>query len=118
MRGLEMTGLLPWRESCYTSVLQFLTNYSDALFDTELVRWLIEHGADPNARCRYDITPLSVAAATASKEVIELLFELGASVRSKLTVRTKLSRSSWQRAPPLMQSCFMTTLCHSASSSV
>ncbi|KIW64199.1 hypothetical protein PV04_09152 [Phialophora macrospora] len=54
---------------------------ADALFDAELVRWLIEHGADPNARCRYDITPLSVAAGSASREVIELLFELGASVQ-------------------------------------
>ncbi|OAL32672.1 hypothetical protein AYO20_07830 [Fonsecaea nubica] len=53
----------------------------DTLFDPELVRWLVEHGADPNAQCRYDITPLSIAAGSASREVIELLFELGASVR-------------------------------------
>ncbi|OAG43048.1 hypothetical protein AYO21_02667 [Fonsecaea monophora] len=50
-----------------------------ALSDPELVQWLVEHGADPNATCYFDITALSVAAASASKEVIELLFKLGAS---------------------------------------
>jgi ankyrin repeat protein len=47
----------------------------------ELVRWLVQHGANPNARCKFDITPLSLAATHASYEVIELLFELGASVK-------------------------------------
>jgi ankyrin repeat protein len=50
------------------------------LSDPEFVQWLIEHGADPNASCYFDITPLSAAAQSASKEVIELLFKLGASV--------------------------------------
>ncbi|KIW77299.1 hypothetical protein Z517_09745 [Fonsecaea pedrosoi CBS 271.37] len=54
---------------------------ADALFDPELVRWLVEHGADPKAQCRYDITPLSIAAGSASREVVELLFELGAFVK-------------------------------------
>lgn len=55
---------------------------ADALFDPGLVRWLVEHGADPNGRCKYDITPFSIAAGTASQEVIELLLELGASTQS------------------------------------
>ncbi|KAK5399153.1 hypothetical protein LTR06_011521, partial [Exophiala xenobiotica] len=50
-----------------------------ALFDPELVQWLIAHGANPNARGKFGITPLSMAAKSASKEVIELLFKLGAS---------------------------------------
>ncbi|OAG33816.1 hypothetical protein AYO21_12090 [Fonsecaea monophora] len=45
---------------------------ADASFDPELVGWLVEHGADPNAQCRYDITALSIAAGSASREVIEL----------------------------------------------
>lgn len=44
------------------------------------MRWLVKHGADPNARCTFDMTPLSIAAISAPKEIIELLFELGASV--------------------------------------
>ena len=36
-------------------------------------------GADANARCRYDMTPLSVAVQFASLDIIELLFEHGAS---------------------------------------
>jgi ankyrin repeat protein len=58
-----------------------LTVSRDALFDPELVRWLVEHGADPNARCRYDITPLSIAVGYALRDVILLLFELGASIQ-------------------------------------
>ncbi|KIW81224.1 hypothetical protein Z517_04249 [Fonsecaea pedrosoi CBS 271.37] len=54
---------------------------ASALFNSSLVHWLIEHGANPNAQCRFDITPLSIAAQSASKEVIEQLFELGASVK-------------------------------------
>lgn len=50
-----------------------------ALFDPELVQWLVAHGANPNARYKFDITPLSMAGKSASKEVIELLFKLGAS---------------------------------------
>ncbi|KIW37289.1 uncharacterized protein PV06_10630 [Exophiala oligosperma] len=52
---------------------------ADALFDPELVSWLLKHGADPNARCRYDVTPFSVAARCASRDVIKLLLEHGAS---------------------------------------
>lgn len=42
---------------------------------------MIENGANPNARCRYDITPLSIVAMSAPLDVIELLFDRGASVR-------------------------------------
>ncbi|EXJ61243.1 uncharacterized protein A1O5_12035 [Cladophialophora psammophila CBS 110553] len=44
-----------------------------------MVRWLIDHGANLSARGLFDITPLSIAAKSASKEVTELLVKLGAS---------------------------------------
>jgi len=47
-------------------------------FQSRAVRWLVEHGAKPNARCKFDITPLSIAATSGSYEVISLLFEFGA----------------------------------------
>lgn len=52
-----------------------------ALFDYDLTKWLLQRGANPNARCHFDITPLSIAAERASLRVIQLLFDFGASVR-------------------------------------
>lgn len=46
----------------------------------ELTKWLLLQGADPNARCHFDITPLSIAAQTSSLEILRLLFNFGASV--------------------------------------
>ncbi|OAG44162.1 hypothetical protein AYO21_01619 [Fonsecaea monophora] len=43
---------------------------SFGLDDMEATKWMIAHGALPNARCRFDITPLSIA-----------LFDAGASVK-------------------------------------
>jgi len=51
-----------------------------AFFDSDLTKWLLQQGADLNARCHFDITPLSIAAQTAPLEILELLFEFGASV--------------------------------------
>lgn len=42
---------------------------------------MLDHGALPNARCRFDITPLSIAASVATQEIIECLFNAGASVK-------------------------------------
>ncbi|KAJ9638605.1 hypothetical protein H2204_004081 [Knufia peltigerae] len=50
-----------------------------AISDPSLTKWLLQRGADPNARCRFDITPLSIAAQEASLKVIEILMEFGAS---------------------------------------
>jgi ankyrin repeat protein len=54
---------------------------SHVLDDESLVRWLLDHGADPNARCDWDITPMSRAVSRASLPTIRLLFEHGGSVR-------------------------------------
>ena len=57
----------------------FLILLSDALSDRDLTEWLLQKGADPNARCYCDVTPLSIAAGSAPLEVIRLLFMYGAS---------------------------------------
>ncbi|KAF2753939.1 ankyrin [Pseudovirgaria hyperparasitica] len=46
--------------------------------DWEMVRWLLDHGADPNSRCDYDLTPMSDAILRAPLELIDYLFSRGA----------------------------------------
>ncbi|KAH7395386.1 ankyrin repeat-containing domain protein [Phaeosphaeria sp. MPI-PUGE-AT-0046c] len=43
--------------------------------------WLLDHGADPNRRCDWDLTPTSFAVLTAPLESIERLFSRGADVK-------------------------------------
>ncbi|KAF7131024.1 hypothetical protein CNMCM5793_003959 [Aspergillus hiratsukae] len=49
--------------------------------DERLCKWLLEHGADPNAQCLLDLTPLSVAVQLAPFTIIKLLFEHGGSIK-------------------------------------
>ena len=51
-----------------------------AIEDTDLVLWFLSHGADPNATCGLDITPLSIAVRDASFDIIRLLFDHGGSI--------------------------------------
>jgi ankyrin repeat protein len=46
--------------------------------DEEMIRWLLDHGADPNSRCNWDFTPASLAMYTASIDTIDYLFQRGA----------------------------------------
>lgn len=48
--------------------------------DLSLTEWFLDHGADPNAACVLDITPLSAAVEAAPIAVIELLFSHGGSI--------------------------------------
>lgn len=48
--------------------------------DIRLTRFFLENGADPNARCYFDITPFSWAVISPPLEVIELLMQYGASL--------------------------------------
>jgi ankyrin repeat protein len=50
------------------------------LDNPQLCQWFLSHGADPNARCEFDITPLSYAIQKASREMIDMLFQHGGSI--------------------------------------
>lgn len=49
--------------------------------DLDLTTWLLSYGADPNASCELNKTPLSAAVQYSSLEVIKLLFARGGSVK-------------------------------------
>ncbi|KAK1060518.1 hypothetical protein LTR12_006100 [Friedmanniomyces endolithicus] len=53
---------------------------SYAVEDIDLCRWFLSHGADPNAGCGLDKTPLSAAVQYGPLEVIELLFNHGGTI--------------------------------------
>lgn len=59
-----------------------LTEQDDryAVDDDDLCQWFLSHGADPNARCTFDITPLSFALSFGARNNIRRLFELGGSI--------------------------------------
>lgn len=42
--------------------------------DESVILWFLQNGADPNARCQLDITPLSTAVECAPVPIIEQLF--------------------------------------------
>jgi ankyrin repeat protein len=46
--------------------------------DEEMVKWLIDRGADPNSRCDWDFTPTSNAMYHTSLQTIDYLFQSGA----------------------------------------
>ncbi|OBT73412.1 hypothetical protein VF21_08108 [Pseudogymnoascus sp. 05NY08] len=54
---------------------------SQAIKDEKLASWFLDHGADPNAECDFDFTPLAVAMVSASFATIKLLFDRGGSVK-------------------------------------
>jgi ankyrin repeat protein len=47
----------------------------------ELVNWFLSHGADPNASCAWDLTPVSWAIYAAPLTTIDYLFARGADAR-------------------------------------
>lgn len=64
--------------------------------DESLVRWFLDHGADPNAPAGlWDVTPLSYAVSSALLSTIKLLFDHGGS-----TARGQLAIYAAQRSDP------------------
>ena len=58
-----------------------LNRSRDAVDDLQLTEWMLSHGANPNASCYFDITPLSIAAEKASLQVLQCLVNHGALVQ-------------------------------------
>lgn len=56
-------------------------DYSYAVEDLELTTWFLAHGADPNAPCQLNKTPLSAAVQYGPYDVIQILFGCGGSVK-------------------------------------
>lgn len=69
MGGASCTGALPLTDR---------DRY--AVDDAALTQWFLSRGADPNAQCLLDITPLSAAVQYAPMSVLKLLFEHGGSI--------------------------------------
>ncbi|EHY52408.1 uncharacterized protein HMPREF1120_00621 [Exophiala dermatitidis NIH/UT8656] len=65
--------------------------------DPQLTRLFLSKNADPNAQCRFDMTPLSVAVLEASLEIIQLLFDHGASCDYGQPLHWATRRSSADR---------------------
>lgn len=63
--------------------------------DEVMVHWFLNHGADPNAACEFDQTPLSSAVSRGSFSVIELLFNNGGDAS-----RGELLQSVMRRTTP------------------
>lgn len=69
MGGASCTGALPLTDR---------DRY--AVDDAALTQWFLSRGADPNAQCLLDITPLSAAVQYAPMSVLKLPFEHGGSI--------------------------------------
>lgn len=60
----------------------------------ELTRWFLDHGADPNVRCDWDITPLSVCIRDAPLSTVFLLLRHAGDVRRGQQLRFAIQRTS------------------------
>lgn len=58
---------------------------------------VLDHGADPNAECGLDLTPLSVAVSEAPFAIIKLLFDHGGSIRHGQLLHYAVRRNSSDR---------------------
>ena len=60
--------------------------------DAEMTTWLLDHEANPNARCEVDCTPLSYAVRNANLSVIELMLDRGGDVQKGQLLQYSVSR--------------------------
>ena len=75
------------------SILSFPTDdHRLAVQDGDLVAWFLSHGADPNAGCQLELTPLSYAIQFATFDVIKALFDYGGSVHTGQLVHYAVRR--------------------------
>lgn len=62
--------------------------------DEHLTRWFLDRDADPNARCDWDITPLSAAMRKASIFTIKLLLQRGGDIRKGQLIHFAVERET------------------------
>lgn len=62
--------------------------------DKSLTEWFLDHGADPNAQCAWDLTPMSVAMYKATLDTIKMLFSRGADVKRGQLLHNAVFRDS------------------------
>ena len=74
----------------------------------EIMRWLLEAGADPNVRDRHGDTPLIEAAELGRYEAVELLLEHDADMTLRTTHQRSASRSSDSAARIAATNCSRT----------
>ncbi|KAI7364332.1 hypothetical protein KC367_g8753 [Hortaea werneckii] len=53
-----------------------------AVHDRDMVQWFLQNGANPDARCNLDLTPLSVAVEVGQFEVVKLMMGESRQIRS------------------------------------
>ncbi|KAK0344119.1 hypothetical protein LTR91_002957 [Friedmanniomyces endolithicus] len=86
--GWDVNTPIEW---CVPPALAF------AVEDSALVDWFLANGADPNARCLLDTTPLSAAVEFASLPTIQRLLDQGGSVACGQLMHYALRRKSNDR---------------------
>ncbi|KAK1077896.1 hypothetical protein LTR33_007698 [Friedmanniomyces endolithicus] len=86
--GWDVNTPIEW---CVPTALAF------AVEDPAVVDWFLAHGADPNARCLLDITPLSAAVEFADLPTIQRLVDQGGSVMCGQLMHYALRRKSDDR---------------------
>ena len=72
-----------------------ITRY--VLLDYEVTKWFLDHGATPNARGRYDDTPLSFAVSEASIPTIQLLLDRGGDIQDGQLLHYAIWRTTADR---------------------
>ncbi|EME80199.1 uncharacterized protein MYCFIDRAFT_177167 [Pseudocercospora fijiensis CIRAD86] len=88
--NVRSTAVFQPRKAANTRVSQ--THFAGQ--SIELTRWLIRHGADPNARCAWDITPLSAAICRGSLSTIKLMLQCGGDTRFGQLLHFAVERGS------------------------
>ena len=66
----------------------------------ELVKWMLEHGADANVRSRRDWTPLEYATSCSSPEVVKLMVSFGGDLKHISAFPNSMTNSRWR---PMME---------------
>ncbi len=62
--------------------------------DWELTNWFLDRGADPNADCYFDYTPMSCAVKNAPMRTVKLLFDRGGDIKRGQLIHHAVERGS------------------------